>query len=175
MEGIKMIKKNQLALVFLTVVVMLAIWYIKSPINANDKNKDDDNTEETGSNINQRLEELIQMREAVHQERDRAVLGYDAIIADGESSINEIKAALEEKRYLAELSEKEVLLELQVINKGYDDAFVHATNTGIEIIVVSTEDDPLKTLEIINMALSSFGDGYENVVVTVTTADQLKA
>ena len=57
---------------------------------------------------------------------------------------------------------------LQVIIKGYDDAFVHATNTGIEIIVVSTEDDPLKTLEIINMALSSFGDGYENVVVTVT-------
>ena len=60
-------EKNQLALVFLTVVVMLAIWYIKSPINANDKNKDDDNTEETGSNINQRLEELIQMREAVRQ------------------------------------------------------------------------------------------------------------
>lgn len=169
-----MIKKNQLALVFLTVVVMLAIWYIKTPINVSDKN-DGDNTEETGSNVNERLEELIQMRAAVRAERDRAVLGYDAIIADGDSTINEIKAAIEEKRYLAELTEKEVLLELQVISKGFDDAFVHATNNGIEIIVVSTEDDPVKTLEIINLALSSFGDEYESVVVTVTTAEQLKS
>ena len=114
------------------------------------------------------------MREAVRQERDRAVLGYDAIIADGESSINEIKVALEESA-IQQSCQKRSSPRVAGNNKGYDDAFVHATNTGIEIIVVSTEDDPLKTLEIINMALSSFGDGYENVVVTVTTADQLKA
>lgn len=175
MEGIKMIKKNQLALVFLTVVVMLAIWYIKSPINAQDKKPNDGNIEETGSKPNDRLEELIQMRLVIREERDRAVLAYDTVIADGESTINEIKAAIEEKRYLSALTEKEVLLELQVINKGFDDAFVHASNSGIEVIVVSTEDDPVKTLEIINMALSSFGDAYESVVVTFTTADKLKA
>jgi hypothetical protein len=173
MEGNKMIKKNQLALVFLTVVVMLAIWYIKSPINASDNNKDD--SEEVGEVDNGRLAELLAMREALRDERNRAVISLDAIIADGESSINEIKAALEEKRYLSALTEKEVLLELQVINKGFDDAFVHASQMGIEIIVVSTEDDPLKTIEIVNMAIDSFGVTYDNIVVNFTTADKLKA
>ena len=34
-----MIKKNQLALIFLTVVTMLAVWYIRTPL---DKDTDDD-------------------------------------------------------------------------------------------------------------------------------------
>ena len=34
-------KKNQIALLCLTAVVMLAVWYIKSPLNIN---KDDDNS-----------------------------------------------------------------------------------------------------------------------------------
>ena len=38
-----MIKKNQFALIFLTIVTMLAVWYIKSPV-ASDKNDNPDNT-----------------------------------------------------------------------------------------------------------------------------------
>lgn len=167
-----MIKKNQFALIFLTIVTMLAVWYIKSPISAD---KDDVPTtellekEETG-----RLETLAKMREAIRNERSITVMSLDAVLADENATLSSKEAALVEKNALSSLTEKEVLLELQVINIGYQDALVHATTNGVEVLVVSDEDSVSKANEIILMTLASFDSGYDNVVVNFMSAEELK-
>lgn len=168
-----MIKKNQFALIFLTIVTMLAVWYIKSPVSAD---KDDMPTtgvvenEETG-----RLEVLSQMREAIRNERSIAVMSLDSVLADENATLSSKEAALEEKKALSSLTEKEVLLELQVINIGYQDALVHATQNGVEVIVVSDEDSVSKANEIILMTLASFNNDYDNVVVNFMSAEELRS
>ena len=170
-----MIKKNQFALIFLTVVTMLAVWYIKSPVNA-DKNDDvpnDENTAPVITDEEERLEELMLMRDAIRNERSLAVISLDAILADETATLVSKEAALKEKEALSALTEKEVLLELQVINSGYQDALVHASNTGIEVLVVSDENSASKANEIILMTLASF-ENYDTVVVNFMSVEELK-
>lgn len=168
-----MIKKNQFALIFLTIVTMLAVWYIKAPVSA-DKN-DPEDTEVIGTEESGRLEELALMREAIRNERSIAVISLDAVLADEEASLSSKEAALNEKKALSSLTEKEVLLELQVINIGYQDALVHATSNGIEVLVVSDEDSAAKANEIILMTLASFDTGYDTVVVNFMSVEELKS
>ena len=80
-----MIKKNQFALIFLTIVTMLAVWYIKAPVSA-DKNNSD-TTEVIESEDTGRLEELALMREAIRNERSLAVMSLDAVLADEEATL----------------------------------------------------------------------------------------
>ena len=166
-----MIKKNQFALIFLTIVTMLAVWYIKAPVSA-DKNNSN-TTEVIESEDTGRLEELVLMREAIRNERSLTVMSLDAVLADEEATLSTKEAALEEKKAISSLTEKEVLLELQVINSGYQDALVHATASGIEVIVISDENSATKANEIILMTLASFDD-YDTVVVNFMTAEELK-
>lgn len=164
-----MLKKNQLALILLTLVLMLTVFYITKPFDKEDKDKDqDDDIEETG-----RLEELAEWRATLREERALAVLNLDAIIADSTKSIAEKTAALDEKRYLNSLTEKELLLELEVIAMGYRDAFVHASDTGVEITVVGNEHSAKKANEIIVKSMLQFNKEFENVVVKFSTAEQV--
>lgn len=162
-----MLKKNQLALILLTLVLMLTVYYITSPFDKKPK-EEEEPTEETG-----RLEELTARRATIREERALAVLGLDAIIADSSKSIAEKTVALDEKRHLNSLTEKELLLELEVIAMGYRDAFVHATDTGVEVIVVASEHSLAKANEIIIKSMMQFGQEYENVVVKFNTAEQV--
>ena len=167
-----MLKKNQLVLILLTLVLMLTIYYIKSPFDKSDEeiqNPDNENTEVTSG----RLEELQQLRVVLNEERTETVLGLDSIIADNKSTIAEKNAALEEKKYLNNLTEKELLLEIQIINKGYRDAFVHASDTGVTITVVASEHSVKAANEIIVMAMSGFDKVFDNVSVQFSTAEEV--
>lgn len=164
-----MLKKNQLALILLTLVLMLTVYYITSPFdNKDNDDDDDDDTTETG-----RLEELAARRSTIREERALTVLGLDAIIADSTKSIAEKTAALDEKRYINSLTEKELLLELEVIGMGYRDAFVHASDTGVEITVVANEHSVSKANQIIIKSMMQFDEEFENVVVKFSTAEQV--
>lgn len=163
-----MLKKNQLALILLTLVLMLVVYFITSPFEEKDPGGNDDNTVETG-----RLEELTERRSTVREERALTVLALDAIIADSSKSIAEKTAALEDKRYINSLTEKELLLELEVISMGYRDAFVHATETGVSITVVADEHSVQKANEIIIKTMLQFDQEFDNVVVTFPTAEQV--
>ena len=101
-----MIKKNQFALIFLTIVTMLAVWYIKAPVSA-DKNNSN-TTEVIESEDTGRLEELALMREAIRNERSMTVMSLDAVLADEEASLSTKEAALVEKKSISGLTEKEV-------------------------------------------------------------------
>lgn len=167
-----MLKKNQLALILLTLVLMLTVYYITSPFDK-EKDKDDDDKNpivETG-----RLQELTAKRTTIREERALAVLGLDSIIADSSKSIAEKTAAIEEKRYLNSLTEKELMLELEVIAMGYRDSFVHVTDTGIEIVVVGKEENHSlsKANEIVIKTVMRFNENYDNVVVKFYTTEQV--
>ena len=161
-------KKNHLALIFLTVITMVAVWYVKSPTN----NSGDDTGEVLDAAVSSRLDVITSMREAVREERSLAVAALDAVIASDESSVTQKASALSEKQVISDLTEKEVVLEVQIINLGYQDAFVHCTSSGVEVVVVSNDNSGSSALDIINMVYSSF-DNAENVVVNFQTVEEL--
>lgn len=160
-------KKNQLALIFLTLVVMLAVWFIKSPLT---KQSGGGNT--TPVVATERLSAIILLRENLRNERSIEAATYDAIIASSEASIIEKNQALKSKETISDLTEKEVLLEVEVMTLGYTDCFCHATASGVDVLVVSAELTQTQALEIIKLVLSKF-DAAENVVVNFKSEDDL--
>ncbi len=161
-------KKNQLALVFLTLITMLAVWYFKSP----NSTKDEVPTIIV-TNTNTRNEKLASMREAIRNERNETLKSLNDVLADENATLASKTDAQEAKEALSSLTEQEVLLETKVINLGYKDAFVHSTSTGVEVIVVSSESSATAALEIIEIINSTF-DKTNNVVVNFMTTDELK-
>lgn len=160
-------KKNQLALVFLTLITMLAVWYFKSP------------TEETPedpvidvSTTLTRNQQLTSMREAVRQERSLAIERLNDILADENATLVSKSAATLEKAEISSLSEQEVVLETKVMNLGYSDAFVHSTSNGVEVIVVATDSTATAALDIITIISETFTDA-SSIVVNFMTEEEL--
>ncbi len=162
-------KKNQFALIFLTVITMLAVWYLKSPTSSDDGDK----PVVIVDNVKTRTEELASMRKVVRDERNLKLASLNDIIADEKATLVSKTAAISEKEQLSTLNEQEVLLETKVMNLGYRDAFVHYTNNGVEVIVVSTDSTATAALDVINIVYGTF-DKACNVVVNFVTAEQLK-
>lgn len=163
-----LLKKNQIALILLTLVLMLAVYFIRDPFGEANKTPEEPVTPTTG-----RIEELQELRVVLNEERTEAVLKLDSIIADNNATVDEKNTALDEKRYLNNLTEKELLLEVQIINKGYRDAFVHASDTGVEITVVADEHSVSVANEIIMMAMTGFDKVFDNVTVQFATASEV--
>lgn len=161
-------KKNQLALVFLTLITMLAVWYFKSPNSTNDEVPTIIVT-----NTNTKNEKLASMRDAIRNERNETLKALNNVLADENASLASKTEAQEAKATLSSITEQEVLLETKVINLGYKDAFVHSTSSGVEVIVVSTESSANAALEIIELINSTF-DKNNNVVVNFMTNEDLK-
>lgn len=165
-----MIKKNQFVLIFLTIVTILAVWYIKTPLDAETSGDINDNEDM----VMKEISVFSEHRDTIRKERTIQTAQYDEIIASAEASLEEKEMALQAKKELSALTEKEVLLELEVINLGYLDAFVHATTLGVEVTVISTDVSASKANEIILMTLNTFDSSYDSVVVNFTTTDQVQ-
>jgi len=165
-----MIKKNQFVLIFLTIVTILAVWYIKTPLDAETSGDINDNDDM----VMEEISVFSEHRDTIRKERTIQTAQYDEIIASAEASLEEKEMALQAKKELSALTEKEVLLELEVINLGYLDAFVHATTLGVEVTVISTDVSASKANEIILMTLNTFDSSYDSVVVNFTTTDQVQ-
>ena len=170
MEGEILLKKNQLALILLTLVLMLTVYYITDPFGNKDKDPDPTPPGETSG----RFEELLELRNALREERATTVLALETIIADYAKTIAEKEAALNEKRYLNSLTEKELLMELEVIKKGYRDCFVHASAEGVVVTVVAEEHSLKAGNEILKMVAANFID-YENVQIRWRTTQEVMA
>lgn len=163
-------KKNQFALLCLTAVIMLAVWYIKSPLNSVSGNNDDNSVIVNGESS--RLEALKEMREALRQERSVQVAALDSIIASESSTIAQKNSAINEKQTISDTTEKEVVMELSIINLGYTDAFVHQTSSGVEILVVADSLSETEVVTIMNLTHSSFTT--DTVVVTYKSVSEFK-
>ena len=95
-------KKNQIALLCLTAVIMLAVWYIKSPLNNVSGN---DNSVVVGGETT-RLDALKTMRETLREERSMQVAALDKIIASEESTMAQKNTAINEKQTISDMTEK---------------------------------------------------------------------
>lgn len=162
-------KKNQFALIFLTLVVMLAVWYIKSPLNKVDKGN---NNPTDAPVISTRVAALTSLRDSVREERSLEVASLDTIIASADTTVLQKEEALNKKQSISDLTEKEVMLELTIMNLGYQDAFVHATKDGVEVIIVADEENADVVVEIIGEVMKSFED-TTNVVVNFKSITEL--
>jgi len=162
-------KKNQFALIFLTLIVMLAVWYIKSPLTKKDASTPSDPDD---TYVSTRLDVLKSRREAITLERSTMVASLDSIIAGADTTVLQKEEALNKKQSLSDLTEKEVLLETFIMNLGYNDAFVYSSSEGLEIIVVADEENLDVALEIIQNANTSFV-GEENIVVSFKSVTEL--
>lgn len=158
-------KKSQIALLCLTVVVMLSVWFIKSPL------LHDDDTVPTGGTPS-RLIEITTMRDAIRNERSQEVASLNEIIASSETSIAQKNEALEEKTKISDLTEQEVLMELAIINLGYTDALVHKLEDSVKVLVVCDELSQTQAVEVMNLIYASFAVDDE-VIVTYKSVAQL--
>ena len=162
-----MFKKNQLALILLTLVLMLTVYFVKTPSKSNNLDNSDVSTT-TG-----RLEVLATMRLTVKNERAEQVSALNKIIGSSEATAAEINSAIEEKNKINALTECELLLELEIISLGYQDAFVHAKDNSIDVTVVSNEHSVSKANEIIKMTILEFDGKYSNVCVEFETVEEV--
>ena len=164
-----MLKKNQLVLILLTLVLMLSVYFIRSPFKSEEGNNENNNNNNEQV-VSGRLDELKEMWSILNEERAKQVLSLDAIIADDSKTVDEIDVALKEKRYINSLTEQELLLEKAIMNVGYQDCFVHASSNGVDITVVSNENSKEKANEIILMVLQSMNGSslsFNNLEVSV--------
>lgn len=153
----KFLQKKQVALVALTLVVMLGVWFVKSPF----KNKQDN---EPTNVVNAQISVFEDLRQAVLEQRAVEVASWDLILSDEDATLASKQMALNEKNALSDLTEKEVLLEVEVINMGFEDAFVHCTSNGVEVYVQTDEETATSALDIINLVYTHFSDAA-NVIV----------
>lgn len=160
---IKNIRTKQLALVIFTFVIMLAIWFVKSPLLAY-RNGDDDSSNPVSGEVST----FASLREAVLEQRAVETASWDLILADETATLASKQMALTQKTALSDLTEKEVLLEVEVINMGYEDAFVHCTSDGVEVYVKAEEESGTAAIEIINAVYAKFTDA-ENVIINFKT------
>lgn len=152
----KFLEKKQIALIALTFVVMLAVWFVKSPLK--DKEKEQTNEVSLETSI------FTDLREAVLEQRALEVATWDLILADESATLASKQMAVTQKNAISDLTEKEVLLEIEVINMGYEDAFVHCTENGVEVYVKTDEESATSAVDIINLVYTHFDDA-SNVIV----------
>lgn len=151
----KFLEKKQVALIALTFVVMLAVWFVKSPL----KDK-----EEPTNEVSVEVSFFDDLREAVLEQRAVEVATWDLILADENATLASKQMAVSQKNAISDLTEKEVLLEIEVINMGYEDAFVHCTDNGVEVYVKTDEESATSAIDIINLVYTHFDDAI-NVIV----------
>lgn len=163
-----MFKKNQLALILLTLVMMLTVYFIKAPVKNNDPGDDPQSTPTTG-----RLEVLSTMRLTLKNERNEKINELNAIIGSDTATAAEINNAIEQKNRINSITECELLLELEIISLGYQDAFVHVKDNGIDVTVISNEHSITKANEIIQMTILEFDGQYSNVCVEFETVEEV--
>ena len=163
-----MFKKNQLALILLTLVMMLTVYFIKAPVKNNDPGDDPQSTPTTG-----RLEVLSTMRLTLKNERNEKINELNAIIGSDTATAAEINNAIEQKNRINSITECELLLELEIISLGYQDAFVHVKDNGIDVTVISNEHSIAKANEIIQMTILEFDGQYSNVCVEFETVEEV--
>lgn len=146
---------------------MLTVYFIKAPVKDNDPG-DNPTTQTTG-----RLEVLSTMRLTIKNERNEKISELNNIIGSETATAAEINEAIEEKNRLNSITECELLLELEIINLGYQDAFVHVTDTGVDVTVISNEHSITKANEIIIMTIQEFDGKYSDVCVEFESVEEV--
>ncbi|XMB66522.1 SpoIIIAH-like family protein [Mycoplasmatota bacterium zrk1] len=160
-----MIKRNQVSLILLTVIMMLTIYYIRTTP------PDESVTDQVVTTANlENNQEYVSMRLSVEEERNQMILVFQDIIGDNESSLEEKTLAINAMQEMVRTSEKEQLLEMEIVDYGYYDAFVHSNGNQITVKILTDEFSASEANEIIKMTMIEFGADAE-VTIKYDTAE----
>ncbi len=165
-----MIKKSQFALVFLTICAMLAVWFIKSPINASTDDPKDDVVDTTTGRLSG-IQDLIDAKSEV---RNKTIASYNDVIASATATLDEKEAANLNIKELNEITELEAIMEVSVINLGYVDCFVHYSTNTVEVLVASSDLSASQAVDIIEVINNNLDDVDMEVIVQYQSVESLK-
>ena len=153
-----MLKKNKLTIFLLLVVVVLTVYYVKMPINT---------TEPAGTtpSVSARYPLNAQTRLEVITSRNELISSYEEQLANTTYS-SEMAVFLENVNELEELTLREIRVENQIKDTGYEDCLVYATDNQIKVNVLTNSFSVEEFIEVALLIKGEFGDDC-NVVVNV--------
>ncbi|XMB87254.1 SpoIIIAH-like family protein [Mycoplasmatota bacterium WC44] len=152
-----MIKRNQISLILLTVIMMLTVYYIRTT--PTETSSLEDPVVATG-NLDKN-QEYVGMRLSVEEERNQLIMVFQDIIGDSDSTLEEKTLAISAMQEIVQTTEKEQLLEMEIIDFGYFDAFVHSNGNQVTVNILTDQFSAAESNEIIMMTLMEFGADVE--------------
>lgn len=170
-------KQTVWLLTMLSLVVVLSIYYITSPEQANDvaTNEESNDSSETNGQLTDSDEIIIseasgdevfaQLRYDLELQRSEKMEELTEAMASAELSTEEVNAMKEEMDQLDELKYKEEMLEMQIISMGFDDALVRTVDGKVHITVKSNDPSPSLANDILLLVHDELGSEFELVAV----------
>lgn len=153
-----MLKRNKLSIFLLAVVAMLTVYYVKT-----DKGVEIDTI---SNNHESSVRYYQETRDSINDARASLIMEYESIIASN-TDVSLKQDALDNLENITTLTEKEIALEYQIINMGYDDALVEVVSKDkrISISILADEFSNDEFINIAVLALNTFNTSY---VVDIT-------
>lgn len=158
--------QGKVTIFMIVMIVMLSIYYYALPDNTN---KQQTTTTKQQQVVN-KSEEYEQLRKQLNEDRQAMIVSLQGVISSPTASIEQKNSAFEAMQKIYLLAQKENLVETQIINMGYDDAFVSATETQVNVSVYTDKLSLEEVNNIIKLVKSEFGPTVQ-VIVKYTIND----
>jgi stage III sporulation protein AH len=179
-----MLKKQTVwLLTMLSLVVVLSVYYVTTPEGTNENvafvNQTKEKTTETNGNTKVTVEEtedgkvtsgiasddlFTALRLQIEDERSKLREELNAIVASAEATAEEKSEALDKIQKLADISEKEAVLETLIKSKGYEEVLVRVDGEEVKVTVKAKEHSKQAANEIIQLVAKEVGEAQDVAV-----------
>jgi stage III sporulation protein AH len=179
-----MLKKQTVwLLTMLSLVVVLSVYYVTTPEGTNENvafvNQTKEKTTETNGDAKVTVEEtedgkvtsgiasddlFTALRLQIEDERNKLREDLNAIVASAEATAEEKSKALDKIQKLADISEKEAVLETLIKSKGYEEVLVRLDGEEVKVIVKAQEHSKQAANEIIQLVAKEVGEAQDVAV-----------
>jgi len=159
--------QGKVTIFMVVMIVMLSIYYFALPDKTNIGVGT--TTSQTDETIN-KSDDYEQLRTELNESRQTMITTLQGVLASTNVSVEDKNVAIESINKIQTLAQTESVLEIQIMNLGYDDVFVRATSTEINVSVYVDNLTLEEVNQIIIMAKSQFG-AAANVIVQFSIVD----
>lgn len=158
--------QGKVTIFMVVMIVMLSVYYFFIP----DKEVDKATTTQPNSQNVIRSEEYEQLRNDLEESRQTMITMLNGVLASTDVSVEDKNTAIESIQKIQTIAQNEGLLEIQVMNIGYDDVFVQKDDGVVNVSVYVDNLTVDEVNDIILMAKSQFGSDVD-VTVKFTIVD----
>ncbi|HZG60464.1 MAG TPA: SpoIIIAH-like family protein [Anoxybacillus sp.] len=183
-----MLKKQTVwLLTMLSLVVVLSVYYVTTPEGTNENvafvNQQKEETKEKATETNSEEKVTVEetedgkvtsgiasddlftaLRLQIEDERNKLREDLNAIVASAEATAEEKSKALDKIQKLADISEKEAVLETLIKSKGYEEVLVRVEDEEVRVTVKAKELSKQAANEIIQLVEKEISEA-QNVAV----------
>jgi stage III sporulation protein AH len=160
--------QGKVTIFMVVMIVMLSIYYFALPDNRG-VDVGTTTTTQTDETIN-KSEEFEQLRADLSDNRQEMITTLQGVLASTSVSVDDKNIAIDTIQKIQTLVQTEGILETQIINLGYDDVFVRATDNEVNVSVYVDNLTIEEVNEIILMAKTQFGPA-KNIIVQYSILD----